>query len=79
MIFKNLRIRRLDFGTDIGKLEASLNVEGKTAEMTVKLNGEVAQQFLLLGAKLIADNAAEMSAAFRNEFLAAIVSQEKKE
>lgn len=72
VIFNSIRIERKTWGDDEGKLFATLDVEGKSAKMVIKLAPGVAERLLAYCADEIASAASEEAQAFRSEFLASI-------
>lgn len=70
--FRKLEIEKIRYGDDEGKLKGTLEVDGRTARIEVKLTDAAAKKILQCAAADIAAAASEQAQAFRDEFLGAV-------
>lgn len=72
MIFRELRIVRGRWGADEGKITATLEIEGRSAKLTLEIGEPASQRIMEACADIVAEAGAEQAAAFRQEFLDAV-------
>jgi hypothetical protein len=72
MKFKQLNIRRMEYGQYRGQITAELSIEGKDIESTITIPEPASIQIMKACAEVVADAGATQAASFRAEFLAAV-------
>ena len=74
MKFNELRIQRMGYGDDKGKIIAKLEIEGRSGELKLIIPEPASLRILKACADVVADAGAEQAAEFRREFMQAVNS-----
>ena len=72
MQFNELRIQRMGYGEDKGKIVATLSIEGRAAHTKLIIPEPASLRILQACADVVAEAGAEQAAAFRREFMEAV-------